>query len=89
MWDQHCILGVHVTDRLTEALEVQKLLTAYGRCIRTRLGLHEIEKGTDEPNGLILLEMVGGGAEAAELADKLNALDGVEVQSMVFEHPTE
>ena len=81
----HTILGVHVTDRLTEAVEVQKLLTKYGKHIKTRLGLHEIEK-RDAPQGLLLLEIVAPDAEIQALADGLNAIAGVEVQSMVFHH---
>lgn len=84
----HTILGVHITDRLTEALEVQKILTAHGRQIKTRLGLHEIDPGGNPaPNGLLILEVLGDDAATQQLADQLNAIDGVEVQSMVFHHP--
>lgn len=83
----HTILGVHITERLKEAVEVQKQLTAYGRYIKTRLGLHEIEKGHEAPNGLLLLEMVGPDDKTKELCDRLNAITGVEVKSMRFEHP--
>ena len=82
----HTILGVHVTQRVKEALEVQKYLTEFGRYIKTRIGLHEIEKGTDAPNGLILLEMVGPEDKILELQRRLNAIAGVEVKSLVFEH---
>ena len=88
MWEKHTILGVHITDRVKEASEVQKLLTEYGSQIQTRLGLHEVEKGNSAPNGLILLEMVEPDDRIQEMADKLNALEGVEVQSMVFHHPS-
>lgn len=87
MYENHCILGVHLTDRLTEVMEVQKLLTAYGRQIKTRLGLHEVEKDYSAPSGVILLEMAGEESGINELTDKLNALDGVEVKRMTFEHP--
>lgn len=84
---KHTILGVHITDRVKEAVEVQKLLTTFGEQIKTRLGLHEVGTPTS-PNGLLLLEMVGTDKGIQELSDKLNAIDGVEVQSMVFFHPT-
>ena len=45
--EDHTIVAVHITDRLKEAVEVQKLLTRYGGQIKTRLGLHEI--GTPVP----------------------------------------
>jgi hypothetical protein len=85
--ERHLILGVHITDRLKEAVEVQKLLTAYGNSIKTRLGLHEIADGSSAANGLLLLEMVGPNARAEQLAAKLNAIDGVEAKSITFEHP--
>lgn len=84
---KHVILGVHITDRLKEAVEVQRLLTEFGRHIKTRLGLHEIEAASTGPKGLLLLEMVGGDTPAKNLAKKLNALEGVEVKAMSFEHP--
>ena len=86
MKETHTILGVHITDRLKEAVEVQKLLTAYGNQIKTRLGLHDVSAGAGL-NGMVLLEMVGPEARIQELSDKLNALEGVEVQAMVFHHP--
>jgi hypothetical protein len=86
MYQPHTILGVHITDRLEEAIEVQKQLTIYGQQIKTRLGLHELEKEGGK-NGLLLLEMIGSEEGIRDLADKLNAIEGVEVQSMVFHHP--
>ena len=85
--EKHIIHGVHITDRLKEAVEVQKLLTSYGDCIKTRLGLHEIEKGCSAPNGIVLLEMVGAEARVMDLAKHLNAIEGVEVKTLTFEHP--
>ena len=83
--EKHTILGVHITNRLKEAVDVQRLLTQYGGQIKTRLGLHDVGKDV-ELNGLLLLEMVEPDAKIQELSDKLNAIEGVEVQSMVFYH---
>lgn len=83
--DNHIIFGVHITDRFNHVPEAQALFTEYGCNIKTRLGLHEVENQCS-PNGLILLEMHGDEARCNELADKLNALDGLEVQKMVFVH---
>ena len=83
----HVILGVHITDRVKHAGQAQQLFTEYGCSIKTRIGLHEASESQCSPNGLILLEMVGGEANAAELAGKLNGLEGIEVQKMVFSHP--
>jgi hypothetical protein len=83
----HFILGVHITDRLKEAAPVQKLLTEYGAHIKTRLGLHEIEPGGASPHGVVILEVVGDDQVCQSLARRLSAIDGVEVQQMVFTHP--
>ncbi|MGH2271980.1 hypothetical protein ACQ9LF_09295 [Anaerohalosphaeraceae bacterium U12dextr] len=84
---QHIILGVHITDRVHHVQSVQETLTQYGCSIRTRLGLHEADKGYCSPNGLLILEMTDDLPTAQELASKLNAIEGVEVKTMVFGHP--
>jgi len=53
--NDHRIVGIHITDRATHAGEVQQILTKYGKNIRTRLGLHEVEVDSASPNGLILI----------------------------------
>ena len=82
----HVILGVHITDRLKNAVDVQKLLTEYGCNIKTRLGLHEIHEDECALNGILILEMAGDQARSLELGEKLNAIEGIEVQKIVFEH---
>ena len=83
----HIILGVHITDRIGHVSSVQQLLTEYGCSIRTRLGLHEADNGFCSANGLLLLEMTDDAKTADALAEKLNAVEGVEVKKMVFDHP--
>jgi hypothetical protein len=83
----HIILGVHITDRIKHVKSVQELLTEYGCNIKTRLGLHEVDGNSCSPNGLLILELVGDPARCQQLGDKLNALEGVEVQKMAFAHP--
>lgn len=85
--ENHLIFGVHITDRIHHVAPVQDLFTEYGCSIRTRLGLHEADGKFCSPNGLILLEMVADDDKSHELADKLNAIEGVEVKSMYFDHP--
>lgn len=85
--NNHIILGVHITDRIKHVDKVQHALTEYGCSIRTRLGLHEADKGFCSPNGLLLLEMTDDVKTADALAAKLNAIEGVEVKKMVFDHP--
>jgi len=83
--DKHIILGIHVTNRLKKAEEVQRLFSQYGCNIKTRLGLHEVQN-VCSPNGLVLLELYGEDAVCKELETKLAAIEGIEVQKMVFTH---
>lgn len=85
--DKHIVFGVHITERIRHAGDVQKVLTDHGCLIRTRIGLHEVSQGVCAPNGLIVLELLDDEAKASELKSALEAIDGVEVQSMVFDHP--
>ncbi len=84
MSDRHIVLGVHISDRLKNAVEVQKVFTEYGCNIRTRIGLHDVDESACSPSGVVLVEFFGTEAEAAAMAAKLTAIDGVEVQTMVF-----
>ncbi|MDD5309869.1 MAG: hypothetical protein PHU25_21340 [Deltaproteobacteria bacterium] len=83
---KHIILGVHVTERMKNALEVQRLFTEHGCNIKTRLGLHEVNGTACAPGGVVLLELVGEEKACLALGDKLGAIPGVEVQKMVFGH---
>jgi hypothetical protein len=81
--NKHLIIGVHLTDRMDQATDVQQLFTDYGCHIKSRIGLHEVEN-VCAPTGVILLEMYGDEAKGHELAEKLNALQGVETKTMEF-----
>lgn len=87
MPEEHIIFGIHINDRVREVPDVQKVLTQYGCQIKTRIGLHNVDENLCSPRGLILLEMCGDEALCDELARTLEAIDGVEVQKMVFDHP--
>jgi hypothetical protein len=84
--ENHTILGVHITDRVKRAKDVQLLFTEFGCNIKTRLGLHHVEGDACSPNGLILLELTGAAAQQAAFAAKLAQIEGVQVQQMVFTH---
>lgn len=84
MSDRHVILGIHITDRLKNAVEVQKVFTEFGCNIRTRVGLHDVDETVCAPSGVVLIEFFGTPAEAEAMAAKLTAIDGVEVRTMVF-----
>jgi hypothetical protein len=76
------ILGVLVERSHDTIVSVQKLLTAYGCNIRTRLGVNEIFFG--EHAGLIILELKGDEKQRILLEKDLKALKQVHVRTMVF-----
>lgn len=85
--DRHVILGIHITDRVKHAANVQHVLTDFGSGIKTRLGLHEVHGEACSPNGLMLIEFAGGDRQCDDMLARLAAVEGVEVKRMVFDHP--
>jgi hypothetical protein len=81
----HVILGVHILNRTKEVAAVQSLLTDFGAWITTRLGLHRAESGGASLGGVLVLDMTDE-EKCHQLAEKLDALDGVETQRMIFPH---
>jgi len=84
--DDHIILGIHVTNRLKNAVDVQKVFTEYGCNIKTRIGLHDVDENVCSPSGVVLIEFFGTDEEATAMMAKLNEVDGVQVHKMVFGH---
>ena len=82
----HIILGIHITDRVRFAGEVQKVLTEFGCNIKTRLGLHEVSENYCAGEGVVLLELVGGPEILQRMTAKLAVIEGVQVKEMVFAH---
>ena len=78
------ILGLMINDPSKGADKIQNILTKYGCCIRTRLGMHDIDQDYARETGLMLLELIGDLQECLRLENELLALDGVEVQKMIF-----
>ena len=76
------ILGLLVERNQEVIRYVQKILTAYGCNIRTRLGVNEVFFG--EPAGLIILELKGDARQRLLLERDLKALEQVHVRTMVF-----
>lgn len=79
------ILGIQITNRITNALEVQKLFSKYGCNIKTRLGLHDVSETTCSPTGLVLLELFGKDEEIQSMEKELKAIQGINLQKMIFE----
>ncbi len=84
--DKHVILGVHLTDRVRNAGMVQEVLTEFGAHIRTRLGLHDTGAHGSSPSGVIVLDVTGDDRSLDRMAERLGAIEGVDVQRMVFTH---
>jgi transposase len=79
------VLGVQVTNRVKNALEVQEILTEFGCNIKTRLGLHELSDAVCSTIGLLILEMYGDNKQIAEMESRLKAVHGIVVKKMVFQ----
>jgi hypothetical protein len=84
--DPHIVLGIHITNRLKNAVEVQKVFTEYGCNIKTRIGLHDVSETVCGPSGVVLIEFFGSVVEAEQMQSALCSIEGVQVKSMVFEH---
>ena len=76
------VLGILVERSQPVVIAVQKLLTAYGCNIRTRMGVNETFFG--EPAGLIILELKGDVKQRLLLEKDLKALNHIHVRTMVF-----
>ncbi len=83
--ESHAILTVHITDRLKEVPLVQKALSQSGDVIRTRLGLHQVDKDSSSPEGILILDIVKE-AKARQLQKTLNKIKGIETKLVVFKH---
>lgn len=84
--NDHVILGIHISNRTQHAGEVQNVLSECGHAIKTRIGLHDVEGGRCTPGGLILLEMHGEQKTIESLLARLQGIEGVQVQQMLFKH---
>jgi len=78
------ILGVSIADRSKHVPDVQTVLTEFGCCIKTRIGLHDVDERFCSPNGTLVLELHGEEAVCGQLEHRLRAIEGVEVQKMEF-----
>jgi hypothetical protein len=76
------ILGILVERDPDTVYKVQKLLTSYGCCIRTRLGVNEVFFG--QPAGMIILELKGDAKQRLLLEKDLKAMEKVHVRTMLF-----
>lgn len=79
---------IYMSTRKETADKVQKILTAWGCYIKTRLGLHEgvLENCTE--TGLVFIDLVGEEGKHEELARKLNLVSGVHAELVKLQIPS-
>ncbi len=71
------ILVILIGKRKDAAVNVQKLLTAWGCLIKTRLGIHDGILDNCSDQGLLILELYGSKEQKEELSRKMELIDGV------------
>lgn len=76
------VMAIMIDDRKDEAIQVQKILTAWGCIIKVRLGLHDEVLDNCSNYGLLMLELVGTPEQHEEMCRKLNLLNGVHAKYM-------
>ncbi len=79
------VVAMLISTRNETAVNVQKVLTAWGCMIKTRLGIHDGVLDKCSQTGLVLMEMVGEDAQIDEFVHKLNLVKGVSAKRVVLE----
>jgi len=80
------IIGILITDRIKEAGKLQSLLSEHNDIIRSRLGFHELTEEICSRVGIILLTLGGETDTLIAFENELAAIEGIEVQNMLFEY---
>lgn len=76
------IIGIKLSDKKTNAVELQKILTEFNCIIKMRIGLNNSSIFCSA-NGIILLQ-VENTENALQLEKSLLCIDGIELQRMIF-----
>ncbi|MDF9825251.1 hypothetical protein M2475_001735 [Breznakia sp. PF5-3] len=76
------IIGLRLSYRQHNALQLQETLTKYGCNIKMRLGLHETDEKYCSNDGVIILQACGEKEEINEMLNAFNALEGVNAKMM-------
>lgn len=72
------VMAIKILPRNISAPKVQEILTKYGCIIQTRLGLHEADKNSCSPSGLIILNLLHDEqGEIKKLKEELDLIEGV------------
>ncbi|HSA06730.1 MAG TPA: hypothetical protein P5556_06090 [Candidatus Gastranaerophilales bacterium] len=78
------ILGVLLRKRVKSSESFQEILSKHGCIIKTRIGIHKASDNVCSPDGVILLDVIGSDADITALENDIKAIDGAEIQKMVF-----
>ena len=76
------IMAVTIDPKSAHAPQVQTILTKHGCIIKTRLGLHEVNRDSCSEEGLIILHIHSDLDEIKILENELLDVDGVKVKYM-------
>ncbi len=79
------IVGISIKFREKTAIKLQEFFTRYGCNIKTRLGLHDVDKKACSPGGLIILQLFDADKILDTFMKELNSIDGVTAKNMKFD----
>lgn len=76
------IIGIKLPEKITNAVEFQKILTEFNCAIKMRIGINNSSIFCS-PNGIILLQ-IENTEKAIDLEKELIEISGIEIQRMIF-----
>ncbi|MFV0380825.1 MAG: hypothetical protein ACK5KR_01105 [Breznakia sp.] len=76
------IIGIRLSTRQHNAMELQTILTKFGCNIKTRLGLHDASETHCASDGLIILQACGDDETIKDMLHQLHEIDGIRAQVM-------
>jgi hypothetical protein len=79
------VLVVLVGKRTETAVKLQKILTAWGCLIKTRLGIHYGVMEECSESGLLILELHGEDTQKQDFVAKISKLPGLKCQLVELE----
>ena len=77
---QRNVLLIYMSTRQETSEQVQKILSAWGCYIKTRLGIHDGVLENCSDTGLVFIELVGETEKHLEIERKLNLVKNVDAQ---------
>lgn len=81
------IMIIKICPREKNAPKVQHILTDFGEFIKARLGLHNVEGGSNSSTGIVILHLTPEeehNDSIMSLKKQLESIDGVTVQLQVM-----